>query len=118
MFALGALAALTPFAIDLYLPSLPVLARDLESDIRLAQLSVTLYLGLFASTQLILGPLSNVYGRRRLIAGGLALFALRGLVCALAPSMDVLLLGRSLQAIRRRGHRCGGACRGPRLLRG
>lgn len=99
MLALGALAALTPFAIDLYLPSLPALARDLESDIRLAQVSVTLYLALFASVQLILGPLSDVYGRRRLIAGGLAVFALGGLICAMAPSMEVLLLGRGLQAI-------------------
>ncbi|KAA6183475.1 Bcr/CflA family multidrug efflux MFS transporter [Thiohalocapsa marina] len=99
LLALGALAALTPFAIDLYLPSLPTLARDLDSDIRLAQLSVTLYLGLFATAQLILGPLSDVHGRRRLIIGGLALFALGGLGCALAPSMPLLLLGRGLQAI-------------------
>ena len=99
LVSLGALAALTPFAIDLYLPSLPALARDLGSDMRLAQLSVTLYLALFAAAQLLLGPLSDLYGRRRLIGGGLALFALGGLGCALAPSMALLLFGRALQAI-------------------
>lgn len=99
LFTLGALAALTPFAIDLYLPSLPSLARDLNSDIWLAQISVTLYLGLFASAQLLMGPLSDVRGRRPLIGGGLALFALGALACALAPSMSALLIGRGLQAI-------------------
>nr|WP_207161435.1 Bcr/CflA family multidrug efflux MFS transporter [Rhabdochromatium marinum] len=99
LITLGALAALTPFAIDLYIPSLPSLADDLGSDIRLAQLSVTLYLGFFAGAQLLLGPLSDVYGRRPLIGGGLLLFALGGLGCALAPSMLLLLIGRCLQAI-------------------
>ncbi|MBK5968476.1 MULTISPECIES: Bcr/CflA family multidrug efflux MFS transporter [Thiorhodovibrio] len=99
LITLGALAALTPFAIDLYLPSLPALARDLGSDIRHAQLSVTLYLGFFASAQLLLGPLSDVRGRRPLTGGGLALFALGVLGCALAPSMTWLLVSRSLQAV-------------------
>lgn len=99
LIALGALAALTPFAIDLYIPSLPSLAHDLGSDIRLAQFSVTLYLGFFASAQLLLGPLSDVRGRRPLIGAGLVLFALGGLGCALAPSISVLLISRCLQAI-------------------
>ena len=60
---------------------------------------MTLYLGLFAAAQLLLGPLSDLYGRRRLIGGGLALFALGVLACALAPSMALLLGGRALQAI-------------------
>lgn len=60
---------------------------------------MTLYLGLFATAQLILGPLSDVHGRRRLIGGGLVLFALGGIGCALAPAMPVLLLGRGLQAL-------------------
>lgn len=99
LLALGALAALTPFAIDLYIPSLPALAHDLGGDIRLAQLSVTLYLGFFASAQLLFGPLSDVRGRRALIGAGLVVFALGGLGCALAPSMNLLLISRSLQAI-------------------
>ncbi len=96
---LGLLAGLTPFAIDLYLPSLPAIARDLGSSIERAQLSVTIYLGVFAITQLFLGPLSDVLGRRRTIGGGLALFLLADLACMLAPGMGVLLAARAVQAL-------------------
>ncbi|MBK1722539.1 Bcr/CflA family multidrug efflux MFS transporter [Thiocystis violacea] len=99
LIALGLLSGLTPFAIDLYLPSLPSIAQDLESSIELAQLSVTVYLGVFALTQLFLGPLSDVLGRRKTIGGGLILFLLGNLACALAPSMAVLLVARAAQAL-------------------
>ncbi|NEX19003.1 Bcr/CflA family multidrug efflux MFS transporter [Thiorhodococcus mannitoliphagus] len=99
LIALGLLSGLTPFAIDLYLPSLPAIARDLGSSIELAQLSVTVYLGVFALAQLFLGPLSDVLGRRKTIGGGLFLFLVAGLACMLAPSMDVLLAARAVQAL-------------------
>ena len=99
LVTLGLLSGLTPFAIDMYLPSLPSIARDLDSTIEMAQLSVTLYLGVFALAQLILGPLSDVHGRRIAIGGGLALFALGSLGCILADSMGVLLAGRAVQGL-------------------
>ncbi len=99
LIALGLLSGLTPFAINLYLSSLPSIARDLASSIELAQLSVIVYLGVFAVMQLFLGPLSDVLGRRRTIGGGLIVFLLASLVCMLAPSMEILLVGRAVQAL-------------------
>ncbi|WP_295403400.1 Bcr/CflA family multidrug efflux MFS transporter [uncultured Thiocystis sp.] len=99
LIALGLLSGLTPFAIDLYLPSLPSIARDLSSSIELAQISVTVYLAVFAGAQLFLGPLSDILGRRLTIGGGLALFLLADLGCALAPSMEALLAARAVQAL-------------------
>lgn len=96
---LGLLAALTPFAIDMYLPSIPSIARDLETSIELAQLSVTVYLAVFAAAQLLLGPLSDVHGRRRTIGFGLILFMLGDIACAVAPSMPLMLLARAVQAV-------------------
>ncbi|MFB1488932.1 MULTISPECIES: Bcr/CflA family multidrug efflux MFS transporter [unclassified Thiocapsa] len=99
LLTLGLLSGLTPFAIDMYLPSLPAIAQDLDSTIELAQLSVTAYLGIFALAQLILGPASDVLGRRATIGGGLALFCLGALMCVLAERMETLLLGRAVQGL-------------------
>jgi MFS transporter, DHA1 family, multidrug resistance protein len=99
LVTLGLLSGLTPFAIDMYLPSLPSIARDLGSTIEMAQLSVTVYLGVFALAQLILGPLSDVYGRRVIIGGGLFLFALGSLGCIFADDMGILLGARAIQGL-------------------
>jgi DHA1 family bicyclomycin/chloramphenicol resistance-like MFS transporter len=99
LFTLGLLSALTPFAIDMYLPSIPAIARDLDASVALAQLSVTVYLGVFAAAQLVLGPLSDVLGRRLPVAAGLAVFALADVGCALAPDMTAMLAARTVQAV-------------------
>jgi MFS transporter, DHA1 family, multidrug resistance protein len=99
LLTLGLLSGLTPFAIDMYVPSLPGIAADLDSTIELAQLSVTVYLGVFALAQLVLGPLSDVHGRRATIGGGLALFALGTLGCLFADRMGVLLAARAVQGL-------------------
>jgi DHA1 family bicyclomycin/chloramphenicol resistance-like MFS transporter len=99
LLVLGLLSALTPFAIDMYLPSIPAIARDLGADVELVQLSITVYLAVFAAAQLVLGPLSDVHGRRRIIGLGLLVFMLANIGCALAPSMEVMLLARAVQAV-------------------
>ncbi|MCG6941589.1 MAG: Bcr/CflA family multidrug efflux MFS transporter [Thiohalocapsa sp.] len=99
LITLGLLSALTPFAIDMYLPSIPAIAQDLHAPVALAQLSVTVYLGVFAAAQLVLGPLSDVLGRRLPVAVGLAVFALAAVACALAPSMTAMLWARAVQAL-------------------
>ena len=99
LVTLGLLSGLTPFAIDMYLPSLPAIARDLGSTMELAQISVTVYLGVFAVAQLLLGPLSDMLGRRATIGGGLVLFCLGSLGCTMAGQMETLLLGRAIQAL-------------------
>ena len=99
LLTLGLLSALTPFAIDMYLPSIPAIVRDLGAPVSLAQLSVTAYLGVFAAAQLLLGPLSDVLGRRLPVAVGLAVFALADVACALAPNMTAMLAARAVQAL-------------------
>jgi len=99
LIVLALLSGLTPFAIDLYLPSLPAIAMDLETSIEVAQLSVTIYLGVFACAHLFLGPLSDVLGRRATIGGGLFLFLAADLACMLAPQIEVLLIARGFQAL-------------------
>jgi DHA1 family bicyclomycin/chloramphenicol resistance-like MFS transporter len=96
---LGLLAGLTPFGIDMYLPSIPAIALDLHASIETAQLTLTAYLAVFAVAQLVLGPTSDVIGRRRTILGGLALFIFASLVCAAATTLTWLMLGRCLQAL-------------------
>lgn len=96
---LGLLAGLTPFAIDMYLPSIPAIARDLGASIETVQLTLTAYLAVFALAQLILGPVSDVLGRRATILGGLALFVFASLLCAAAPNLPWLLAARCLQAL-------------------
>ncbi len=98
LVTLGLLSGLTPFAIDMYLPSLPAIAQDLDSTIEMAQLTVTLYLAIFALAQLFMGPLSDMLGRRATIGGGLILFSLGALGCALAGQMETLLGARMVQA--------------------
>ncbi|MCC7279770.1 MAG: Bcr/CflA family multidrug efflux MFS transporter [Chromatiaceae bacterium] len=98
LVTLGLLSGLTPFAIDMYLPSLPAIAQDLDSTIEMAQLTVTLYLAIFALAQLFMGPLSDMLGRRATIGGGLILFGLGALGCALAGQMETLLGARMVQA--------------------
>lgn len=99
LLTLGLLSALTPFAIDMYLPSIPAIARDLDAPVALVQLSVTVYIGVFAAAQLLLGPLSDALGRRLPVAAGLVVFALADVACALAPSMDAMLAARAVQAL-------------------
>ena len=99
LMTLGLLSALTPFAIDMYLPSIPAIAVDLDASVALAQLSVTVYIGVFAAAQLVLGPLSDVLGRRLPVAAGLVVFGAAAVACALAPSMLAMLSARAVQAL-------------------
>ena len=95
---LAGLAAFTPLAIDLYLPALPQIAEELSASEASVQVSVSVYLaGLFVG-MLLFGPLSDKYGRKRLVLGGIALYALASLGCALAETVDDLLNWRFIQA--------------------
>ncbi len=94
---LGALAALPAFTVDMYLPSLPEVAADLGSTPSFAQLSVSVMLIGGAAGQLVIGPLSDRYGRRAPLLWGLALHVLTSLLCAIAPDMTMLIALRLLQ---------------------
>lgn len=94
---LGGLIGLTPLAIDMYLPSMPAIAEELAASPQAVQWTVSVYLIFFAAPQLFFGPLSDAMGRRFAIFCGLALFLLGTVLCALAPSIEVLLVARALQ---------------------
>jgi len=99
LLILGALSAFAPFAIDMYLPSFPSLARAFATDIEHVQLSLAVYFAGLASGQLFYGPLADRFGRRPPLLIGIGLFCLGSLGCALAPSLSWLIAARFVQAL-------------------
>ncbi|KFI05670.1 multidrug effflux MFS transporter [Massilia sp. BSC265] len=96
---LGMLAAFGALAIDLYLPALPTIGAELGATPSAVQLSVTLFLAGFTIGMLFCGPLSDRLGRRPVLLGGVALFALSSLGCMMAGSVEQLIAARLLQAL-------------------
>ena len=91
---LGALVALGPLTIDMYLPALPKIADDLSVSSSVAQLTLTGTLAGLALGQLIIGPLSDSLGRRRPLMAGIVLHMLASLMCLFAPNIAVLGVAR------------------------
>lgn len=96
---LGLLSAIGPFAIDMYLPSLPSIGHSLAASPGAVQMSLTVFFAALAVGQLLCGSLADVYGRKPPLYCGLALFAIGSLGCALAPSIGVLIAFRFLQGL-------------------
>lgn len=94
---LGFLTALGPLSTDLYLPSLPAIARHFGVASGQAQLTLSAYLIGFAAGLPIYGPVSDRFGRKRVVLFGLALYGLANLISALAPTLDILIGSRALQ---------------------
>ncbi|MEY8876345.1 MAG: multidrug effflux MFS transporter [Leptothrix sp. (in: b-proteobacteria)] len=101
---LGLLSAIGPFAIDMYLPALPDIGRALQTDAQRVQLSLTVFFLALGVCQLVYGPLSDLYGRKPPLYGGLALFVLGSIGCALAPDIETLIAFRFIEGV--------GACAG------
>lgn len=95
---LGLLSALTPLAIDTYLPSIPAIAQSINTEIHLVQLTISIYLGVYAFSQLLYGPISDAYGRRKVLLFGMAVFLLGTLFCIFSTDFNTLMLGRAIQA--------------------
>jgi len=95
---LTALVSIGPLTTDLYLPSLPNMARAFATDAAKIQLTLSLYLLTFGVAQLVHGPLSDRFGRRPVLLCGLALYVGAGVACALATSIEVLIAWRVVQA--------------------
>lgn len=93
------MATIGSFASDSYLPSFPAIAHHFHAANTLIKLSITVYLLSYGASQLIYGPLSDRYGRRKIIFVGYGIFALGSLLCAVAPSIHWLLLGRFMQGL-------------------
>jgi MFS transporter, DHA1 family, multidrug resistance protein len=96
---LGALVALGPLTLDLYLPALPRITKELSLTSSVTQLTLTGTLAGLAFGQLIVGPLSDSLGRRKPLIAGIVLHMLASVVCLLAPNIGVLSTGRVLQGI-------------------
>ena len=96
---LGSLIALGPLSIDLYLPALPELTDDLSASPSSVQLTLTGILAGLAVGQLIIGPLTDIYGRRRPLLVGIAINVVASLLCAVAPTIVVLDILRVVQGI-------------------
>ncbi len=94
---LGVLSAFAPFSMDMYLPSLPALTADLQTVPATAQLTLSACLLGLALGQPLAGPLSDALGRRRPLMAGLALYIVASLLCAVAPSVEVLVVCRFVQ---------------------
>ncbi|WP_416563236.1 multidrug effflux MFS transporter [Nocardia testacea] len=99
VLTLGALTALGPFTVDMYLPALPVIAADLGTTDATIQLTLTATLIGLATGQLVIGPLSDAYGRRRPLIAGSVIHVAASVACYFAPSIAVLAGLRTLQGI-------------------
>ena len=94
---LGLVAAVGPFAIDMYLPAMPDIGRDLAASQHEVQWTIVGYFITFGLAQLVYGPWADQAGRKPPLYVGLALFILGPVTCALAPSLGWLVLGRMVQ---------------------
>lgn len=99
ILVLGALVALGPLTIDMYLPALPRIADELSVTSSIAQLTLTGTLAGLALGQLIVGPLSDSLGRRRPLMAGIVLHMVASVLCVLAPDVTTLGLARGLQGM-------------------
>ncbi len=86
-------------ASTIYVPSVPAIAAALETSVSRVQLTFVAYLTAFAVSMLVLGPLSDRYGRRRTIILGASLSALGSIACAASPTIEFLIGARILQGI-------------------
>ncbi|MEA4837375.1 MAG: multidrug effflux MFS transporter [Rhodospirillaceae bacterium] len=96
-------------SIDIYLPSLPDMARLFQTDAARVQLTLSVFFAGFAVAQLVLGPLSDRFGRRPVFVGGILLYLVATVACLVASQINTLILARFFQAL--------GACAGPVLSR-
>ena len=96
---LGMLTALGPLAVDMYLPALPEIARELGADVGTVQLTLSMFMVGMALGQGFYGPVADRWGRRGPLLAGLAVFSVAATGCACARSMKALLAWRLLMAL-------------------
>ena len=96
---LGAITALTPAAMDIYLVSMPSLTEAFGASTTAVQMTIAVYLLGNAVGQLFWGSLSDRFGRRPVLLSGLALFGVAAVACAAAPSIEMLIAARLVQGV-------------------
>ncbi len=95
---LAAVTAAGPVAMQIFLPALPLVQRGLATTPGVVQLTISLSMVAMALATLAYGPLSDRHGRRPVMLAGLAILVLGSLMCAFAPTIEALILGRLVQA--------------------
>lgn len=103
------IAAISPLGINIYLPSMPGMAHSLGVDYAAIQVTLSVYLAAVAVGQLIVGPLSDRYGRRPVLLIGMSMYVVGSVACAFADSIAWVIVGRVVQAL--------GGCTGITLTR-
>jgi DHA1 family bicyclomycin/chloramphenicol resistance-like MFS transporter len=98
-----------PTAMNMYVPAMAAMRADLSTSASAIQATLSAFLAATALGQLFVGPVSDLFGRRPVLLAGLVVFLAGTLVCALAPTVDVLIAGRMIQAV--------GSCAGLTLSR-
>jgi DHA1 family bicyclomycin/chloramphenicol resistance-like MFS transporter len=93
------LVALGPISMALYTPAMPELVHAFHTQESMIKLTLSLYFGGFACAQLVSGTLSDAFGRRPVTIGFMVIYLLGSLLCAFAPSVEVLIAGRLIQGI-------------------
>jgi len=99
LLLLAGLAAIGALSTNIILPSFPSIARALDVPTRDLGLTLSSFFVAFAVGQLFVGPLSDRYGRRHFVIGGLAVFIAGSIICALAETFPILIAGRIVQAL-------------------
>ncbi|PXX40658.1 MULTISPECIES: multidrug effflux MFS transporter [Burkholderia] len=99
LFLLMLVVCLPRVTIDAYLPSLPAMADALHGSDAQLQLTLTLYMVGYALSMLVSGPLSDRYGRRPVLVGGLCVYAIASVACALSTSIPAIIAARIFQAL-------------------
>ncbi len=96
---LGFLSAFGPFVTDMYLPALPFLAKQFSCSASSAQMSLTMSMFGLALGQILIGPVSDKYGRRHLLIGSLILFTISTILCIFSPNIIAFNVFRLFQGI-------------------
>jgi DHA1 family bicyclomycin/chloramphenicol resistance-like MFS transporter len=96
---LAALSAIGPLTTDMYLPSLPDIARQLNASTAQAQFTISAYLIGFAVGQIFYGPVSDRHGRKPILIAAIALYCIASLACSLSTSIEMLIVARAWQAL-------------------
>ncbi|MBI3513805.1 MAG: multidrug effflux MFS transporter [Proteobacteria bacterium] len=99
VWLLIATTALGTSSLNIFVPAMPELVAAFASDIATVNLALSLFLVTIAIGQLICGPIADRHGRRRTLLAGLVIFEVATALCALAPSLELLIAGRIVQAI-------------------
>src|SRR5205823_8622953 len=99
LLLLVAMTGVAPISLYMLVPALPVLATNFDRDISIAQMTVSLYMVGIACSQIIMGPLSDKFGRRPVLLAGLGLMVAASIGCSFAETLPQLIAARFFQAL-------------------